>query len=92
MKEYTAHDIAEYITESYLVMYQDGYYYVHYNPKTGFNYKGTQDPDNITVCVPCDYAEGLDRYEFDMKENESDPDFMAVCEKLADELNERLKA
>lgn len=87
----TASQIAEYIIESMGMMYEDGGYYTHYNPETGFNYKGNSDPENITVFAYCDYAEGLDRMEFDSKENLDDPDFMQICEELADKLNEEIE-
>lgn len=87
MKKFTPKDIAEYIIESFSELYEDGFYYVHCHPETGLNYRGNSDPENITVCVPCYYADGLDRFEFDSKENESDPDFMEICSALADKLN-----
>lgn len=87
MKKFTSKDIAEYIIESYAELFEDGYYYVHCNPEIGLNYRGNLDPENITVCAPCDYADGMDRYEFDQKENFNDPDFMDICENLAEKLN-----
>lgn len=92
MKKFTAHDIAEYIIESFSELYEDGYYCVHYNPETGLNYKGNMDPENITVCARCDYADGLDRCEFDAKESENDPEFMDICEELAEKLNSELNS
>ena len=87
----TASQIAEYIIESMGTMYEDGGYYTHYNPETGFNYKGNSDPENITVSAPCDYADSMSREEFDSKENLDDPDFMRICEELADKLNEEIE-
>lgn len=83
--------IAEYLIESFSSMYEDGYYYVHWNPEIGLNYNGNDDPENITVCAKCDYAQGLDRCKFDSKESYDDPDFMTICEKLADLLNEKIQ-
>lgn len=92
MNKFTAHDIAKYIIDSFTILYEDGYYYIHYNPETGLNYKGNTVPDNITICVKCNYADELDRYEFDAKESENDGDFMEICEELANKLNERICA
>lgn len=90
MKEYTAHDIAEYIIDSPYLMYEMGDYCVHCHPETGLNYRGISDPDNIIIYIPCEYAEGIEREEMDAKESESDPDFMEICEKLADALNREI--
>lgn len=90
MKKFTERDIAEYIIEGSVSVYEDGFYHVHYNPKTGFNYKGNSDDENITVCARCEYAEGLDPFEFYSKENMDDPDFMRICTELAEKLNQKL--
>lgn len=92
MEKYTAHDIAEYIINSYLMMCEDGYYHVHYNSVSGLNYKGSNDQRNFTVLVPCDYAKNITRYEFEKKQNENDPDFMKICNKLAEKLNTEIKS
>lgn len=91
MNKFTSHDIAEYIIESFTNMYEGGYYYVHYNTEIGLNYKGSSVPENITVCARCNYADGLDMREFDMKENENDHEFMEICEELAEKLNFEIK-
>lgn len=91
MKEYTTHEIAEYIINSPYLMYEDGYYCVHCHPETGLNYRGISDPENIVVYVPCEYAEGIEREEMDAKESESDEDFVQICERLTEKLNEELK-
>ena len=87
----TKEQIAEYIIESMGMMYEDGGYYVHYNPETGFNYTGNSDPENITVSALCDYADGMSREEFDEKESLEDCDFVQICEELADKLNEEIE-
>lgn len=87
----TVKEIAEYIIDSPALMYEDGEYFAHWSEEKGLNYDGNTDPENITVFAYCDYAEGLDRMEFDSKENLDDPDFMRICEELADKLNEEIE-
>lgn len=87
----TASEIAEYIIESMGMMYEDGGYFAHWSEEKGLNYDGNTDPENITVSALCDYADGMSREEFDSKESLSDPDFMQICEELADKLNEEIE-
>lgn len=91
MKKISALEIAEYIMESMVSMYEDGSYYAHYNPDKGLNYEGNTDPENITVLASCNYADDLDRYEMEQKENTNDSDFMRICEELAEKLNEEIE-
>ena len=79
----TSKEIAEYIINSPALMYEDGEYFAHWSGEKGLNYEGNTDPGNITVSVPCEE-------EFDSKENLDDPDFMRICEELADKLNEEI--
>lgn len=87
----TVKEIAEYIIDSPVLMYEDGEYFAHWSEEKGLNYDGSTDPENITVSVPCDYADGMSREEFDSKERLSDPDFMRICEELSDKLNEEIE-
>ena len=87
----TVKEIAEYIINSPSLMYEDGEYFVHWSEEKGLNYDGNTDSENITVSVPCEYADGMSREEFDSKENLDDPDFMRICEELADKLNEEIE-
>lgn len=91
MNKVTALEVADYIIHSPYMLYEDGYYYAHWNPKERLNYKGNSDPDNITVCVPCAYADEVsDRDEFNAKESVDDEEFMRVCDALADKLNKEI--
>ena len=91
MNKVTALDIANYIINSPSTMYEDGYYYVHWNEEDGLNYKGNTNPNNITVCVPCTYAgEVANKDEFNARESVDDEDFMRVCDALADKVNEEI--
>ena len=87
----TSKEIAEYIINSPALMYEDGEYFAHWSEEKGLNYEGNTDPGNITVSVPCEYADEMIREEFDSKENLDDPDFTRICEKLADRLNEEIE-
>ena len=87
----TVKEIAEYIINSPALMYEDGEYFAHWSGEKGLNYEGNTDPGNITVSVPCEYADEMIREEFDSKENLDDPDFTRICEKLADRLNEEIE-
>lgn len=80
-------EIAEYIIDSPALMYEDGEYCAHWSEEKGLNYDGNTDPENITVSVPCEYADGMSREEFDGKEDLQDSDFMRICEELAEKLN-----
>lgn len=91
MKKISVEEIAEYIIDSLALMYEDGEYYAHWSEEKGLNYDGNTDPENITVSVPCEYADGISREEFDSKESLDDPDFMRICEGLADKLNEEIE-
>ena len=84
----TVKEIAEYIIDSPVLMYEDGEYFAQWSEEKGLNYDGNTDPENITVSAPCDYADSMSREEFDNKESLSDPDFMRICEELAKKLNE----
>lgn len=86
----TGVDIAKYIIESTVSMYEDGSYYVHWSEKKGLNYDGNMDSENITVTSECRYADGLDEYEFYQKESYDDEDFMRICEDLANKLNREI--
>lgn len=87
----TVREIAEYIIDSPALMYEDGEYFVHWSEEKGLNYDGNMNPENITVSAPCDYADGMGRGEFDGKENLDDPDFMRICEELADKLSKEIE-
>lgn len=87
----TAKEVAEYIINSPSLMYEDGEYFAHWSEEKGLNYDGNTDPGNITVSVPCSYADGMSREEFGSKEILDDPDFMQICEELADRLNEEIE-
>lgn len=86
-----AKEIAEYIINSPSLMYEDGEYFAHWSGEKGLNYDGNTDPENITVSVLCEYADGMSRDEFDSKESLDDPEFMQICEELADKLNEEIE-
>ncbi len=85
----SAEDIADYIINSPSMMYEDGYYYAHWSPENGLNYDGFSNLENISVASRCYYDDdgGMDRDEFDRKERLDDPDFMRICEDLAEKLN-----
>lgn len=87
MKKISVEEIAGYIIDSPALMYEDGEYFAHWSEEKGLNYDGNTDPENITVSAPCDYADSMSREEFDGKEDLQDPDFMRICEELADKLN-----
>lgn len=87
----TAKEIAEYIINSPSLMYEDGEYFAHWSEEKGMNYDGNTDPENTTVSAPCDYVDGMSRDEFDSKEDLKDPDFMRICEELAERLNEEIE-
>lgn len=91
MRKLTALEVADYIINSPYLMYEDGDYYIHWNPVHGLNYKGNSDPDNIIISIHCSYADGLSREEFETKESVNDSDFMSVCDALADKLNEKIE-
>lgn len=85
----TAEDVANYIIDSPSSMYEDGHYYAHYSKdQGGLNYHGKDWHDNFTAAAVCAYADGMRREDFYEKENIDDPDFMEICEKLADKINE----
>lgn len=85
----TAEGIADYIINSPSSMYEDGYYHAHYSKdQGGLNYHGNDWLDNFTAVVACEYANGRSKKDFEKKENIDDPDFMEICEKLADKINE----
>lgn len=90
MKKITKLEVAQYLINSPSLMYEDGEYYAHWSEEKGLNYDGNMDPENITVSVPCEYADGMDREEFDSKESIDDSDFMEICETLAERLNEEI--
>lgn len=91
MNKVTTLEIANYIINSPSTMYEDGYYYAHWNEKDGLNYKGNSNQDNITVCVPCAYAAEIEnRDKFNAKESVDDEEFMRVCDTLADKLNKEI--
>lgn len=90
MKKFTATDIAMYITNSTMSMYEDGDYYVHWSEEKGLNYDGNTDPNNITVISHCDYADGMSQSEFYAKENLCDTDFLQICDDLANKLNSEI--
>ena len=85
-----AMEIANYIINSSALMYEDGEYFAHWSEEKGLNYDGNTDQENITVSVPCEYADEMSRDEFDSKENLDDPDFMRICEELAQKLNKEI--
>ena len=87
----TVKEIAEYIIGSPALMYEDGEYFAHWSEEKGLNYDGNTDPENITVSAPCDYADSMSREEFDSKEGVSDPDFMRICEELAEKLDKEIE-
>lgn len=85
----TAEDVADYITNSPSSMYEDGHYHAYYSKdQGGLNYHEKDWHDNFTAAVACEYADGMRREDFYEKENIDDPDFMEICEKLADKINE----
>ena len=85
-----AMEIANYIINSQTMMYEDGEYFAHWSEEKGLNYDGNMDPENITVSVLCEYTDEMSRDEFDSKENLDDPDFMRICEELAENLNKEI--
>ncbi len=91
MKNPNALEIAKYIIDSPSAMYEDGYYYTHWNPEKGLNYDGNSDADNITVCAPCLYADDMESIdELTEKENIDDMDFMSICESISQKLDEEI--
>lgn len=90
MKKITKLEVAQYLINSPSLMYEDGEYYAHWSEEKGLNYDGNMDPENITVCVPCEYAYEMSREEFDSKESVDDADFMGICEALAEKLSEEI--
>lgn len=91
MKNPNALEIAKYIIDSPFTMYEDGYYYAHWNPEKGLNYDGNSNSDNIMVCVPCLYADDMESIdELTEKEDIDDMDFMSICESISQKLYEEI--
>lgn len=87
-KHYTVEEIARYLIDSPFVMWEDGYYYAHWDEESGLVYEYT--PDTVDGRARAAYADEISREEFDAKESLADPDFMEVCEALAYDLNQQL--
>jgi len=91
MKRYTENDIADYIINSSNMMFEDGLYYAHVNDN-GELVPSKDDATTFTAEFDdSEWAndESPERF-YEEAETKSNPDFMRVCEKLADEINEYL--
>lgn len=90
----TRTQIARYIIESPYAMYHNGYYYVRWSKDYGLNYYKDIDRNNIYVLIPfydSEYDDERVYWELEYIEDFENEEFMAMCDKLADELNREIK-